>query len=688
MRVPLEWLREYVAITDSAEEVATRLTMGGLEVEGIEESPLGPVLDVYVTPNRGDCLSMLGVAREIAALYGVALAEHTPPKSADGGPVSDLVKIQIQDPDLCPRYAGRVIRGISIGPSPDWMQARLEAAGMRPINNVVDVTNYVMLELGQPLHAFDLHLLAERTIVVRRAQPGETLETLDGEPRTLTGSMLVIADASKPVALAGVMGGANSEVGDTTTDILLESAHFHPLTVRRTSRALNLRTEASYRFERTVDPNGVRRAVDRACELLAAVGQTGVVEGAVDVYPEPILPRTIQLRPERAAALLGIPEIDAAIATDCLRRLQLTVETEGDSLLVTVPTGRTDLAIEEDLIEEVGRIYGYENIPETLPKGTTTRGGDSPEGVLLTSVRSALVEAGLQEVVTHSLSAPSFFDSPADATRRVGVRNVLSAEVSGLRASLIPTLLDVAQHNASRGQQALTLFEVGRIWEQTGEGAVESISLAGLLVGTLRRAGWRKDDAVTDADFGTVRGVVERLAERLQIDDLTIEPLTDNSEGPRLHPGRAGRILLGGKLAGYLGELHPEAAAHLSFRARIYVFEIAMDAIAAAVPQDTRRYVPVSRFPAVVRDLAPRLPESVPYAAIEAAIRSAEPGDLQEYRLIDLYRGVPLREDQKSLTLSLTFRSPIRTLVDSEVDEALQRIRKSMQEECGAEFPS
>jgi phenylalanyl-tRNA synthetase beta chain len=681
-------LKHYVAVAAMAEEVATRLTMGGLEVEGIEESALGPVLDVYVTPNRGDCLSVVGVAREVAALYSLPLNAPQPPASELGGETATQTSVTIEDAELCPRYAARLVRGVKVGPSPDWMQARLEAAGMRPINNVVDVTNYVMLELGQPLHAFDFDRLAGRRIVVRRARDGETLRTLDGEERVLTTEMLVIADAEKAVAVAGVMGGAETEVSDATTNLLLESAHFYPLSVRRTSRTLALRTEASYRFERIVDPDGVPRAADRVCELLAAMGQPEAVPGGVDVYPQPAARREVSLRVRRASELLGM-EITSDIAVNCLTRLGLAVkpEPDGAALKVSVPAFRPDLTLEEDLIEEVGRIYGYENIPETLPVGDTTTGGDSAEGRFSMRIKRLLAACGLQEVVTHGLTAPSFFDSPEDAARRVAIRNALSAEVGGLRSSLIPTLLDVAQHNATRGQHALAIFEVGRVWqnEATDDGRlpVETVNVAGLLVGPMTPPGWQKDVKRIPADFYTARGVVERLFAGLCIGEAAF----DRMEASALfHPGRTATIRLNGNANGVIGEIHPQVAARLGIRERVYVFEIGLEALKKASPADGPAYRPLSRFPAVSRDLAPRVPEGLTYAAVEAAVRAANVTLLEEFRLTDVFRGDPLPESVKSLTLSFTFRASDRTLSDAEIDTAMASIRKELEARCQATF--
>lgn len=695
MRVPLEWLKQYTGeIEATTEEIATRLTMGGLEVEGIETSDLGPVLDVYITPNRGDCLSMVGVARELAALYGLPLQIPAPPPSREGGPTAEQTSVTLLAPDLCPRYAARIVRGIQIGPSPEWMQKRLEAAGQRPINNVVDVTNYVMLELGQPLHAFDLDQLAEGRIVVRRASAEEKFTTLDGVERTLTDATLVIADGEKAVALAGVMGGQNSEVSESTVNILLESAHFHPLAVRRASKALGLRTEASYRFERVVDPDGVRRALDRACQLLQEMGQPAAVEGVIDAYPEPILPRTVTLRVARAIELLGM-DLTSHICADSLRSLGFEVRTESqgatDILHVQVPTFRPDVTLEEDLVEEIGRIYGYENIPETLPAGTTTRGGDSPEGVFISRIKQVLVACGLQEIVSHSLTAPSFFDAPADAARQVAVRNTLSADIGGLRRSLLPTLLDVAQHNARHGQQHLALCEVGRVWQNEpgddGPTPVEYIAVAGLLAGPLTEPGWQKEAAPLVADFPLTRGIVERLFAELGIKDATFRAVQDRAEQlPQFHPGRTATISLrGGHPDGIIGEVHPAVAAKFGLRERVYLFEIGLDALMQAANSTPGiGFKPLARFPAVVRDLAPRLPEHVSYAAVASAVKTANVPLLEDFRLTDVFRGAPLPEETKSLTLSLTFRAADHTLSEAEVTEALQRIRAELTEKCEA----
>jgi phenylalanyl-tRNA synthetase beta chain len=715
MRLPVEWIKEYAPVDADAEEIAQKLTMAGLEVEETAESALGPVLDIKVTPNRGDCLSVVGVARELAAAYNVPLREHgnTETRGRGDAETHDLTSVTIEDPDLCPRYAARIVRGIQAGQSPAWMQARLEAAGMRPINNIVDVTNYVMLEMGQPLHAFDYDTLLERRIVVRRARPGEKITTLDGVERALTPEMLVICDAQRPVAVAGVMGGAETEMSDATTTMLLESAHFHPTSIRRTARALDLRTEASYRFERTVDPEGVVAAADRACRLIAELGIGEVVPGVVDAYVKPVMMRVIPIRPERVSALLGF-QVSAETITDVLSRLGFIRVPVGDAarppdaarsriistddpwvkarmmavmlgedagLAFIIPSWRPDVVREIDLVEEVGRVLGYEHIPEHLPVGCTTQGGASEEGRFAERVRDILVGAGLQEIYSHTLIAPGRFEDPRDADRRIAIRSALSAELSGLRRSLLPGLVDALERNARRGQTPLALFEVGRVFRLGGEGYEETEAVGGVMVGPLVPASWQQDSRFGASDFYTGRGLVERLADGLGIGG----PAFARSDDPRLHPGRAASVLLDGKEIGWVGELHPDLAADLTVRSRVIAFELSVEALQAAA-EAGRRYAPLSPFPAVARDLAPRVPLNVPYGEVESAVQSAGSGLLERFDLTDVFTGPPLPEGVKSLTLSFTFRAPDRTLIDAEVNDALAQLRAALEERCGATF--
>ncbi len=672
MRVPIEWLKQYVDVQASPEELAHRLTMAGLEVEAIEQDEGEPVLNVKVTPNRGDCLSMVGVAREVAALYALPLRHPMPSAhSTEPGETARFASVEIVDDDLCPRYAARVVRNVRIAPSPDWMQKRLIAAGMRPINNVVDVTNYVMLELGQPLHAFDLDLLPGGRIVVRRAQPGERIVTLDGVERELLPDMLMICDATHPVAVAGVMGGGETEVTPNTRNVLLESAHFHPTSIRRTSQKLQLSTEASYRFERVVDPGGVVSALDRACELLEQIGAGEPVTGVVDVYPRPASEREVTLRPERCNLLLGL-NLDAQTMVDCLRRLQMKAELRNGVIHVTVPTFRPDLNIEEDLAEEVGRVYGYENIPERLPFGHTHRGGDSPSTRLIRPLQDALVRAGLTEVHTHTLRAPGPLDDPARSPVRV--RNAASEELSTLRNSLIPSLMDVVLHNLARRQTEIFLFEVGAVFRVLPDGDYEEKLKAGfVLTGSVFPPGW--DARYPSADFFTAKGVVQCLLDAVGVQEAEYQPTTD----VRFHPGRSAVVLAGGRELGVFGELHPDVLHQLDITRRtVLAGEFDVEALWAQAERRVR-YVPLPRYPAVLRDLAVVAPEDLPYQQVEQTVRQAGGALLESVRLFDVYRGERIPAGTRSLALSLTFRSAERTLTDDEVDDIVRAIVQALE---------
>jgi phenylalanyl-tRNA synthetase beta chain len=689
MKLPVEWILERVPDveqTADVEQIADRLTMAGFEVEGKGDSARGPVLDIKVTPNRGDGLSVLGVARELSAAYNVPM--QPPPATGPDSRITHHASrianiVSIEDPDLCPRYLARIIRNVKVGPSPAWIQERIEAAGMRPINNVVDVTNYVMLETGQPLHAFDYDTLRGGRIIVRRAEPGETLQTLDGVDRNLTPDMLVIADAERAVALAGLMGGADTEMTDSTTTVLLESAHFHPLSVRRTARALDMSTEASYRFQRYVDPNGAATAAERACELLAQIGAGEVDPAVIDVQPAPHETRTLTLRPQRVSQMLGFAVTTGQI-TDTLSRLGFNSDTQHptpDTLSFTVPSWRPDIVREIDLVEEVGRVLGYEHIPEKLPEGHSTQGGDSQVGRFAQQVRQILAGAGLQEIVSHSLLAPTTLEDSRSEAFRVPIRSALSAELSGLRRSLLPGLLDALERNLRRGNNPLAFFEVGRVFSRDGAGYSETLSIGGVLAGAIGASTWEKRAQPIAADYYSVRGLIERLADNLHITGLRFE----RSDDPRLHPGRSATVTIGDQFLGYLGELHPRHTADLRLRERVVAFELKFDAFSEAASK-ARAFQPLSAYPSVSRDLAPRMPAEVPYAQVEAAVQSAAIPFLDHVRLADVFTGQPLPEGTKSLTLAFTLRAPDRTLTDAEVNDAMDRLRAALETACGASF--
>ena len=695
MRVPIEWLKDFVQVELSPEELAEKLTMAGLEVEEVLDTPQGAVLSMYITPNRGDCLSVFGVAREVYALLG-ELARPTDlfhrlnaqilnPPTPEPLQTAEYARVEIRDPDLCPRYAARVIRDITPAPSPAQVQNRLLAAGMRPINNIVDATNYVMLELGQPLHAFDLHTLKDHTIIVRRAEPHERIQTLDGQEHQLSPTMLMICDAERPVAVAGVMGGAETEVTDDTRHILMESAHFNPMSIRATARQLGLRTESSYRFERFVDPNLVIVAQHRVCELLEQWTGVAAVPGIIDVYPHPHTPRMLTVRLARAERLLGFP-IDPNEARTVLERLNLRPEPIDGGFRVQIPLYRADLLREEDLIEELGRILGYDRIPAIPPQGFTTQGKDSPEGAFAERVRTVLLSAGLQEIVGHTLEAPSPLQSGGEGIgelmyQPVTLQNPMSDELSCLRHSLMSSLIRVADHNRRRNRRDLHLFEIGRVFAQDEQGKFHEWTHLGILMtGLLHAPHWASKPQ--PADFYALKGVVEHLLRELGI---AARFLPAEGRDHRLHPTRSAYVHdAHDQRLGVLGELHPELQKRYEFRQRVYLAEFGLMTLMRAAAH-TVHYRPLPAFPPVLRDIAFVITQSIPYAVVENTIREAGGTLLESLRLFDRYTGAPVPEQHHSLAFALVFRDPNRTLTDEEVNARVEAIFQALETQYGAQ---
>ena len=678
MKLPIEWLREFVETPLDNDALAAALTMAGLEVEETTASDDGPVFHTKVTPNRGDWVSVLGTAREASAALDIPLSRQPAPLPDESADITRWVGVRVEAPALCPRYTGKLIRNVVFRPSPDWMQKRLTAAGMRPLNVVVDVTNYVMLELGQPLHAFDYAALPEGQIVVRLAKDGEAITTLDGVERPLSPEMLVIADKDHPVAVAGIMGGGETEVSGTTRHIFLESAHFDPGTVRRTAKALGLTTEASYRYERFVDPALAPIALERACDLLAELAGGEVVLGRLDLYPNPLPERVIALRPARTNAILGT-KLDEATIAGSLRRLGLAVDASAEDasaepLTVTVPTFRPDLVKEIDLIEEVGRMVGYATLPETLPPARGTGGGDAPQGRFAAHLRELLIGLGLSEAMTHTLAPPSPFDALGTAGKRVEIRQALSAELSGLRQSLVPNLLDALARNLRQRQAEVRLFEVGKVFT-LGDGPGEYLEprrVAAVLTGGA-------------ADFFAAKGVVEALAAALHLPPLTFAA----AERPLMHPGRCTSVSLGGQPLGFVAEADPDALKeHLDVPAttgRVAVLELDADLL-LQYADPALRYTPLPRFPATSRDLAVVVDLETPYGLLEASAREAvSPALTEAIMLQSIYSGERIEDGKKSVALRFTFRASDRTLTDAEVDAEVAAAAKLLGERVGAE---
>ncbi len=674
MLVPVAWLREYSDFTLADQALADRLTMAGLEVEEIRQLEGESVFVTYVTPNRSDLLSMVGVARETSALLNIPLGE---PKISlvEGEPAAEsLAKVEITSPVNCPRYSARVITGTTITDSPGWMQKRLLAAGMRPINNVVDATNYVLLELGQPLHAFDSDLLADHHIIVRQAAAGEKITTIDGEERTLDPDMLVIADPRHAVAIAGVMGGSDSEVNSRTKNVLIESAHFNRLSIRRTARKLGMSTEASYRFERGVDPNLTIQALDRVSQLIQETGGGTIARGVIDVYPKKIEPIALTIRPERTRMLLGMDLSDEQVA-DYLSRLGMEVSRNGQ-IRVQVPTFRADIEREVDLIEEVGRIHGYENIPETLPCGESMQGHDSDHVRLDREITELLISCGLQEVVTSTMTPPD------EHSAQTPLRNSLSEELGYLRSGLTPSLLAVLSYNAGRGVRDLGVFEIGQVFQPDDQGTIiENGNVAVAITGNAWDKAWNVDKGSLQADFFLLKGILEALLERIGITDVTLR----SDSIPGFHPSRGAKIVLGDTELGVIGEISAARTKSLDLASRVSAFELNINFLMDATRAD-KKYRAISRYPASSRDLAVVVPDSLPYQCVHEAIVNGAGDLLESASLFDYYQGQPLPAGQKSLAFSIIFRSRERTLRDEEVDERMGQIRDYLVKNLAASF--
>lgn len=643
------------------------------------------ILEIELTANRSDCLSMLGIAREVSAIFQVPLRlpPFTPPEIDRNA--SDLASLAVLDPEGCPRYVARVLLDATVAASPLWLQQRLRAAGLRPIANLVDVTNYVMLELGQPLHAFDLDRLTERRVIVRRAASREKLVTLDETERLLELTDLVIADAAGPVAVAGVMGGVGSEIGPGTRRVLLESASFNPTLVRRTAKRLGMRSEASARFEKGVDPNGQGLAADRAALLMAQVAGASVARGSLDFYPVPVAPRRVDLRTERVNALLGTSLAAGEIA-GYLQRLpgvEVAEEKPGE-YTVTVPTYRRDLEQEVDLVEEVARLKGYEAIPPTLRPGFSAEPPRTPERLLEERVRRFLTGSGLFEVTTSSLVARDEWrgwrlPEGSPLLRPVELAAPLSEAQAVLRTSLLPSLGEVLRRNLSRRLTDVRVYEVGRAYHPGGEDELprEPHLVAGLLTGRVSGGEWW--GAERTADFFDAKGLVEALLSALGVVNHEFRPKV----WPPFHPGRGAELLIDGEPAGLIGELHPEVQAALDAPERVAVFEVDLGVVGRGTLAPLL-FRPLPRFPAVSRDLAVSLCESVPARAVERLIRETAGDLLEQARLFDVYKGGNLPAGCRSLAFALSFRSPERTLTDAEVDAVLDRVIQRLERDLGA----
>jgi phenylalanyl-tRNA synthetase beta chain len=628
------------------------------------------LLDIGITPNRADALSVVGVAREVAALFGVPWSPPAVELAEGAVPVENLAAVTVEDPDLCPRYAARLVQNIAIKSSPLWLRRRLEAQNVRSINNIVDITNYVMLELGQPLHAFDCESLEGHCIVVRRAQPAESFVTLDGQAHQLHQDMLLICDARRGVALAGIMGGLNSEITDQTRTVLIESAYFNPASIRRTSKALGLGTESSYRFERGVDPEGVITALDRAAQLMIELGDGELARGRLDVYPRPILREPIGLRVSRTNRFLGTDLSEDEIRRH-LESIQLTVRTTGNGFLeVEPPSFRPDLSREVDLVEEVARLAGYDRIPSNLPLARVSAVKPARDQTLRKHAKQTLLMAGFCEVISYSFISREAIEqlqlAEDDRRRRLlPLRNPLSEEQAVMRTSLVPGMLETVARNQHRGNFNLRLFELSKVFfPRDGKDLPdERFNLCGILCGLRRPATW--SEPAVSTDYFDVKGVVEALLSKVSTSEIG---WSDIEPPGYLLPEASARILLADMHLGDLGQVHPGVAHAFHIRGPVYLFDLDFDLLFQEATQ-VKRFRPLPKFPPVNRDLDIVLPNGVSAQEVLDYLERHRPEHAESISLFDYYRGPQVGEGNKSLGIRITYRSTERSLTDREVNQ-------------------
>jgi phenylalanyl-tRNA synthetase beta chain len=637
------------------------------------------ILELSLTPNRSDCLSMLGVAYEVAAILGrnVKLPETNLQVSTEKA--SDYVKITVEAKEDNPLYVAKVIKNVKIGPSPLWMQTRLMSAGIRPHNNVVDITNYILLEYGQPLHAFDYDRIGSKEILVRRAADGEKFVTLDDAERTLTSEHLVITNGTEPVALAGVMGGANSEVTSDTTTVLLESAYFNGATVRKASKDHGLRSEASARFEKGVDPNRVRAAGERAAYLMAKYAGGEVLEGAAEADTLTVEPAVVSITLEKINRVLGT-ELVMKDVKEIFDRLQFGVSIEEDTITVTAPTRRGDIKIEEDLLEEVARLYGYDNIPKTLPIGSTTPGGLNEYQKKRRVVRQYLEGAGLYQAVTYSLTseekAAQFALEKRDTIR---LSMPMSEERSILRLSIMPQLLEVLKYNSARQNDSLGVYETGAVFLANGTDSlpVEKEHLAAAITGLWESHSWQGEKKAVD--FYVVKGILEGMFAKL---GLFEQVQFVQAQVDRLHPGRTAEILLNDEKIGFIGQVHPTVQKDLDLK-DTYVFELSLKAVLEA-ETPALQYEAIPRFPSITRDIALVVNKETVSGTLKEIILTNGAPLLKEVHVFDLYEGDKMEAGKKSIAFSLKYVDPVRTLTDEEVTKVHDRVLAALEEKAGA----
>lgn len=626
------------------------------------------IVEFEITPNRPDCLSVIGLAREASATFKRPLKLHEPEPHGCGGSIADLVDIDIEDGDLCPRYTARMVKNVKIAPSPRWMRERLRNSGVRPINNIVDITNYVMLEYGQPMHAFDFSCVEGGHIIVRTAREGETIQTLDGNERKLTPNMLCICDEHKPVCVAGVMGGANSEIVGDTAMVLFESANFNGVSVRRTASALGMRTDASSRYEKGLDMMNTIKAVERACELVEMLGCGEVVDGVMDVVAKEKAPTVVKLEPDKINALLG-----TELSEDLMREILVSLGfiLNGDDIYV--PSWRGDVEHYSDIAEEVARFYGYNKIPCTLMRGETTRGGFSEQQRFDRAIGGAVRALGYDEIITYSFISPTYYDKirmPKDSSLRNSLKilNPLGEDTSIMRTTILPSMLEIIARNHSYRNKSARLYELGKIYLPREDGLADEPKYLSL---------GAYGDGV---DFFSFKGSIETLLHELRITDVKYVACTDNDS---YHPGRCAKVYAGEAYLGVFGQIHPLVAANYGMDTEVYTAELSFDAMYEK-RGDIPVYQPLPKFPAVTRDIAVVCDEAVTVGALEESIRRGAKGLLKDVSLFDIYRGPGVAIGKKSVAFNLVLRADDRSLTGEEADEDVQSILAALKADHNA----
>ena len=630
------------------------------------------VVEFEITPNRPDCLSVIGLAREASVTFQKPLKLHTPVVKGSGGDIHELVKVDVEDAKLCPRYTARMVRNIKIEPSPKWMRERISAMGMRPINNIVDITNYVMMEYGQPMHAFDFSCVDGGHIIVRTAREGETCRTLDGNERKVTPSMLCICDEHKPVGLAGVMGGENSEITPDTKMVLFESANFNGTSIRRTAAALNMRTDASAHYEKGLDPYLTKIAVDRACELVELLGAGEVVDGYVDVFPDPPKPLVRELDVDRVNWILGT-DIDG----DTMRKILSDLGFQLDGNTVTVPSWRLDIDpkyTQNDFAEEVARIYGFNNIPSTMMADSGTKsGGYTPEQAAERRLGETCRANGYDSIITYSFYSPAGWDMirlPANDPRRDAIRilNPLGEDTSCMRTTTLPSVLEVLARNWNFRNKAVRIYEFAKVYKKRPDGMADEPKIL-----TLGAYGG-------GMDFYTLKGTVEELCDTLRISGVEYVPVRDD---PSYHPGRCAAVYAGGEYLGRFGQVHPLVAKNYGVSEELYAAELDFPAMFAHRTTELY-YAPLPRYPAVMRDISLVCDDALTAGELEKCIRRAGGEYLESVEVFDVYKGANIPEGKKSISFALALRAGDQTLTDDHADEAVAAILDALAREYGA----